>query len=176
MKRIRVIGLVWILLSVPALAGDFDAAAKGIEIHYGIRRVSPRLIGFATFLAKLAMWGSGADKLRIAVFENDGCATRLSARELDQVMLEYLDSRWHPFVHVDSRKDGKAVVIYSNVKGKHMTMLIGSAERSGMSLVQVRINPKAFEEWKANLKDRANGTAHAQWAIGSTPSSFFEPF
>jgi hypothetical protein len=160
MKRIGAIGLVWIVFSVPAFADDFDAVAKGIESHYGIRRMSPRLIGFASFLAKPAMWGSGVGGLKIAIFEITNRALEPSMRELDQVMLASLDPVWLPFVRVDSRKGGKAVVIYSIVMGKHMTMLIGSVECSGISLVQIRVDQKAFQDWKDSPKDQAKNAAH----------------
>jgi len=162
MKRIGTIGLVWMVLLTPAFADDFEAVVKGIESHYGIRRVSPRLIGFASFLAKPGMWGSGVDGLKIAAFEDDGRTFKPSVREMDQVVLSSLDSKWQSFVRVDSRRNGEAVVICSAVEGKHMTMLIGSIERSGISLMQIRINPKVFEDWKASPKDKARNTAHTQ--------------
>ena len=161
MKRLGAIGLVCIVLSLPAFADDFDAAAKAIESHYRISRLHPHLIGFASFLVKPAMWGSGVGGLKIAVFEQEeGRIFTPSVRELDQVMLASLNARWRPFVRVDSRKDNEAVVIYSNVDGKHMTMLIGSVERSDITLVQIRINPKAFQEWQANPKDKAKNASH----------------
>ncbi len=162
MKRIGVIGLVWLVLSTPVFADDFEAVAKSIESHYGIRRVSPQLIGFASFFAKPAMWGSGVDGLKIAAFEDDGRTFEPSVRELDKVMLSSLDPKWQSFVRVDSRKNGEAVVIYSAVEGNHMTMLIGSIERSGIALMQIRVNPKAFEDWKASPKEKAKNSAHTQ--------------
>ncbi len=155
MKRIGAIGLAWIVLSVPCFADDFDAVVQGIESHYGIQRVNPHLIGFATFLAKPVLWGSGAGELKIAAFENDSRPLKPSVRELDKIMVSSLDPKWHPFVRVDSRKDGEAVVIYSIVKDQHMTMMIGSVERDGISLVQIRISPKAFEDWRTSPGDKA---------------------
>jgi hypothetical protein len=160
MKRIAAIGLAWILLSIPAFAEEFDAVVEGIESHYGIQQVSPRLIGLATFFAKPALWGSGTGGLRVAAFENDGRTLEPSLKELDRVMLASLDSKWHPFVRVDSRKDGEAVVIYSTVREKHMTLLIGSVERDGVSLVQIRIDPKAFEDWRTSPGEKAKSTSH----------------
>ena len=160
MRHIGAIGIVCFMVSIPAFADDFDAVVKGIESHYGISRVSPRLIGFASFLAKPAMWGSGVDGLKIASFENADRPFKPSVRELDQVMVASLDAQWQPFVRVDSRKDGEAVVIYSSINAKHMTMLIGSIESSGISLVRIRIDPKAFKEWKTSPKDKAKNASY----------------
>jgi len=161
MKRIGAIGLVLIALSTPIFADDFDAVAKGIETHYSIHRVSPLLIGFESLIAKPALWGSGAGGLRIATFENENRALEPSVIELEQVMLAALAPIWQPFVRVDSRKDGEAVVIYSIVKDKHVTLLIGSVERNDISLVQISLSPKAFEDWKADPKEKAQSAAHA---------------
>jgi hypothetical protein len=161
MRRIGTIGLVWIALAISAFADDFDAVVKGIESHYGVHQVSPRLIGFASFFAKPAMWGSGTGGLRIAAFEGNAGAIKPSMQELDQVMVSFLNSTWQPFVHVNSQKEAEAVVIYTTVEGKNMTMLIGSLERSGISLVQIRLNPAAFEEWRENIKDKAKNASRA---------------
>lgn len=160
MRGTTAIGLLLVMMSIPAFADEFNAAAKAIESHYGIRRLSPALMGFASFIAKPAMWGSGVGGLKIAVFEDEGRTLTPSVRELDQLMLGSLDGKWQPFVRVDSRRDGEAVVIYSKVDGKHMIMLIGSVDRSDISLVQIRVNPKAFQEWEASPKDKAKNATH----------------
>jgi hypothetical protein len=150
------------VLSIPARAEDFDAVVKGIESHYGVRRISPHLMGFASFLAQPAMWGSGVGRLKIAAFESGNRTFAPSMLELDQVMHASLDPQWQPFVRVESRRDGEAVVIYSIARDNHMTMLIGSVERGSISLVQIRIDSKHFKDWMASPKDKARNVSHTQ--------------
>jgi len=162
MRQTAAIGFLLVVMSIPAFADDFDTVAKAIESHYGIHRISPALMGFASFIAKPALWGSGVGGLKIAVFEDEGRNLAPSVRDLDQIMIGSLNLKWQPFVRVDSRRGGEAVVIYSKVDGKHMTMLIGTVERSDISLVQIRVNPKAFQEWEANPEDKAKNAAHTR--------------
>jgi hypothetical protein len=134
-------------MTIPACADDFSSVVKGIESHYGICRVHPHLVGFALFLAKPAMWSRDVSGLKVAVFEKENRAFTPSLQELDKIMIASLSPEWQPFVRVSSRREGEATVIYINLSGKHMGMLIATIERSEIAVVHLKVDGKAIERW-----------------------------
>ncbi len=161
----RRVALVYVLLALalPAAADDgFGAVVKGIEAHYGIRRLHPHLIGFTMFLAKPMMWGSGAGSMKVAVFEEDGRSFTASLTELDAIVAKSVGRQWRPFVRVDSRRDGEATVIYTSFSGKHMRMLIATVEHDSIAVVHMKISKGGIRKWMADPEGEAKDSSHPQ--------------
>ncbi len=155
MKRIGVFLVVLLASVTPAFAEGFDSVAQKIESQYGIRRTHPRLIGFALFFVKPATWGSGVGGLKVAVFEKEGRTFSPSMSELDRLVQESVGQNWRPFVRVDSRRSGEVTVIYVNCSGKKMQMLVASADHGDITVVQMKINQKAFMRWRNDPEGEA---------------------
>jgi len=160
MKRIGAVLILLCAFAVPAPADGFDSVVEKMESHYGVRRIHPRLVGFALFLAKPATWGSGVGGLKVAAFEAEGRRLNPSMSELDTIARESVGREWRPFVRVDSRRSGEATVIYANADGKQMRMLVASVERGDISIVQMNIDGEAFKRWADNPEGEAKHTAH----------------
>ena len=159
MKRSAAVVAVLCILALPVSAGDFDNLAKGIESHFGVQRVSPRLIGFALFLAKPLMWGSGVGGLKVATFEGGNRLTP-SVRELDAVATESLHSRWRPFVRIDSRREGETTAIYADYRRKNMGMIIVTVERDDITVVEMKIDAESVRNWMSRPEEEAKEAVH----------------
>jgi hypothetical protein len=160
MKRARLAVLLVFVLAIPASADEFGSLVKGIESHYGIRRIHPHLIGFALFLAKPAMWGSGAGGLRVAVFENENGTFKPSAEAVDRIMLSSLGPNWRPFVRVHSRRNGENTIIYADCSSNKMHMLIAAIEQNELTLVRLRVKGKGIRRWMADPESEAKTRKH----------------
>jgi hypothetical protein len=160
MSRIGAIALVLVVLSIPASADDFSSVVKQVESHYGVRQLHPRLIGFALFFFKPAMWGSGVSGLKVAAFEEEKRTFTSSTTDLEKIMRTTLSPKWKPFVRVDSRRDGEAAVVYADFSGKHMHMLVASVERHEIAVVQMKISDKALKRWYEDPAAEARGVSH----------------
>jgi hypothetical protein len=161
MRRTLVVLLLCALtLSAAAADRDFNAVVKGIERHYGIRRSHPHLLGFALFVAKPAMWGSGAHGLKLAVFESETRDLSTSTADLDRIMADAVGPEWRPFVRVRSNQDRESSVIYVAFAGKQMRMLIASVEHDEIAVVHLRISEKAIHQWMDEPVQEARGHSH----------------
>ncbi len=160
MKRTAAILIVLSALAIPVSADDFDSLAKGVESHYGSRRIFPHLIGFALFFAKPATWGSGVGGLKVAVFESENRSFNPSISELDKVVRESIGRQWQPFVRVDSRIKDEATVVYTSFAGKHLRMLLATVERGDISVVHMKIKGKALARWMDDPEGEAERSAH----------------
>jgi hypothetical protein len=160
MSRIGAIALLLAVLAIPASADDFSTVVKQVESHYGVRQLHPRLIGFMFFLLKPAMWGSGVSGMRVAAFEEETRSFTPSTTDLEKIMRRALSPKWKPFVRVDSRRDGEATVLYADVSGKHMHLIVASVERHEIAVVQMKIGDKAFKRWYGDPAAEARGVAH----------------
>ena len=158
MRRLGLFVLFVFVLTVPSSADEFKAVVEKIESHYGIRRIHPQLIGFALFLAKPAMWGSGAGGLKVAVFEDENGAFKPSSQEVERIMLSSLGSKWQPFVRVHSPRKGEDTMIYANCSGKEMRMVIAAVERNELTLVRMSIKEKGIIRWMADPESEAKTT------------------
>ncbi len=160
MTRRGAILLVMLALALPAAADEFGAVVKGIEKHYGIKRLHPHLIGFAMFIAKPATWGSGAGSLKVAVFEGEDRHFDPSIADLDQIVANSVGSRWQRFVTVHSRRDGEATVIYTQFSGKHMRMLIATVESDEIAVVHVKVSGDGIRKWMQDPEGEAKDSSH----------------
>ncbi len=160
MRRGYPVLILFLVLTLPAAAADgFSGVVKGIEAHYGIRRLHPHLIGFTMFLAKPAMWGSGAGAMKVAVFEDENRTFKASLAELDAIVAESAGPQWQPFVRVDSRGDGEATVIYTSFSGKHMRMLIATIEPGSIAVVHLKISKNGIRKWIADPEREAKDSS-----------------
>ncbi len=158
MRRLGIVALLALVVALPAVGADrdFKAVVKGIERQYGIRRSHPHLLGFALFFAKPATWGSGVHGLKLAVFEDGNRNSRnVTLADLDRIVFEALGTEWRPFVRVQSRRDRESTVIYARWLGKQMKMLIASADRDGLAVVQMEMSESAIKRWAADPQDEA---------------------
>ncbi len=162
MTRRAAVLLILVALTLPAAAADgFKSVVKGIEKHYGIKRLHPHLIGFTMFVAKPFMWGSGAGGLKVAVFESDeGREFRASPADLERIMAESLGGEWQPFVRVHSRRDGEATTIYAQASGKRMRMIIATVESDEIAVVQLNISAAGITKWIEDPEGEARSSAH----------------
>ena len=159
MKRLVAVALVLLLLAAPAFADEFGNLVKGIETHYGIRPIHPHLIGFALFLAKPATWGSGVGGLKVAVFEGEDKPLQASVQEVDRIMRTSLGPHWRPFIRIHSRRNNEDTVIYASCKGNEMQMFIASVDRNEMSVVRLKLKPKAISRWMADPENEAQSAS-----------------
>jgi hypothetical protein len=162
MRRPGTIVFFLVVLAIPCFADEFSAVVKIMESHHGIRRANPHLIGLAGLVANPMMWGSDANRFQIASFENENSASPPTLQELDQILTPSLSANWRPLLQLDSRKDGKATVIYADVTGKDMRLLIGSIEGNAIGVVQMELDDKAVARLITNLKGGAKAAANKQ--------------
>jgi hypothetical protein len=160
MKRLGTVVLILTMLAIPASADEFESVVKGIETHYGIRRMHPFLIGFGLFIAKPAMWGKGVSGLKVAVFENMNRTATSSSKELDQIVFASLGQKWQPFVRIESRRSGNTIVIYADHSGKKMRLIFTLMERNETVVMHIKVDASAAMRWFANPEDEAKGAAH----------------
>ena len=158
MRRLGVVLLLFVI-AVPAVAGnrDFKNVVKGVEKHYGLRRSHPYLLGFAMFVGKPAMWGSGASGLKLAVFEDEKRDFTAQAADLDRIVAEAVGPKWQRFVRVNSRKSGESTVIYVSFAGKQMRMMIATVERGEIAVVHVQVSEKEIGKWMDDPGGEAKG-------------------
>ena len=126
-------------------------ATKMVESRYAVRHHGvPGL-----WLAKPFMIGSGVAGLNIAEFgklhvpPEDSCA-------LKQQLSKSLGPEWHPFVEEWSKREGEWSLIYTKTDTDKISMLILTSDPgSGLTVVQMKISPKALYHWVGDPIDSA---------------------
>jgi hypothetical protein len=151
-KRLGAFALILAALAIPAYADEFGDVVKSIESRQGIHRTDPHLIGFALFLSNPAVQGSKEGSFKIASFENEGQASGHSLQELDRIITASLNPNWRSFLRFNSRKEGKGSIVYADLSGENMRLMIASIERNEIGVVQTDIEPKDLRRWITNPK------------------------
>lgn len=162
MKRVAVVFILLCAFSplVTAADRDVDAVVNAMEEQYGLHHQNVPWIARA--FMKPALWGSGAS-LSIKLFENQHLPESASLQTLDELIGKALDPSWRPFVRVNSRKDRERTVIYAKGEGKHMLMMIVSAERDETTVLKMKLDTSEARKWvdepqaRRARKDKENG-------------------
>lgn len=148
------------LAAVTTAAKDrqFDGIVHQIEAHY--HRKPVRFMGLVAFAANRAH-PEGVRNIRLAVFEN----LDESAGPLDSgfagFMERLLAPEFHPFVRVQSRRDGEQTHIFARSVGDDFELLIVTVERDGATVMKMRLNPEAMSDWVDDPADKAKHSVHS---------------
>jgi len=129
-----------LLLATTAYAADssFEHLVKGIEAHYGTRRMHIPLMGVANFALKIAH-PAGAAGFKIAVFEGLEAAPESDFRKLEHLMHSVEGPHLQPFVRTVSRDREEATYIFTGELGKQTRMLIATFNRHEATVIEVQV-------------------------------------
>jgi hypothetical protein len=146
MRRVALMLLVTCGLTTLAAAADHDvdALVGAIEREYGLHHTNLPWIARAAM--KPALWGKGVS-LNLKLFEDQPLPESASVEIIDRLTGKSLDPSWCPFIRAHSRRDGERTVIYVKPEGKHLLMLIVSAERRDTTVVKMKVNASDARNW-----------------------------
>lgn len=163
MRRLWIAVLIAVAIALPAAGADgsFESLVNRVEQQCNIRRSHPHLLGFGLFMAKPITWFSGVHEVKLAIFEGE----RLNAQGIpgtgfDRIISQTLGPDWHPIVRVQSRREHGATIIYASCSGKHMRMLIATAEPQEFTMIHAKIGEGPIKKWLADPQDEARGGMH----------------
>jgi hypothetical protein len=141
----RLLG-IFLMMSAGVFAADrdFDRVVRGIESHYGAKRLHIPLMGVANFFVKVAR-PAGTSSIKLAVFENVDAGD--DAPELDRFMDEFPLRGFHPMVRTHSRSQGESTYIYVGEAGKSTRLLIAVFQRREATLIEVTVNLDTLMRW-----------------------------
>jgi len=152
--------LCLLLVSSAATAETGIATAvRLVESRYAVRHHGvPGL-----WLAKPFMIGSGVSGLKVAEFDNFHIPAE-DSYTLKQQLSKSLGAEWHPFVEEWSKRDREWSVIYTKAQEGKISMLIVTSDNGdGLTVVQIKLSPKALDQWV----DDPIGSATHRNATGS---------
>lgn len=128
--------------AAPAADADFDALVRGIESHYGTKRLHIPLFGVAKFFVRVAR-PEGVKQLDLAIFEEIHY-TQPDEREFDELVRNAVGGRWRPMVRVRSRADNERTYIYAREEGGDVRMMIANFEPSEAVVIQYRVSTRTL--------------------------------
>jgi hypothetical protein len=157
--RMLLVGLLVVLIvffatrSTLAADREFSGVVRAIESHYGVHRTHIPLLGFGL----LFVHTGGVSGLKLAIFENFHPRADRATDDVRDVVEHYLGSDWHLFVHTRSRADGENTLIYTNVGGNKMQMLVISLESDEATVVQMNLSEGAMRHWMREPGEHGKG-------------------
>lgn len=129
-------------VSTAALAADreFEQIVKGIESHYGTRRLHVPLMGVANFVVKVGH-PAGASGFKLAVFQDLDSSERYGdPADLEQLMNGLTGGGLYPLIRTRSRASGEATYIFTGEAGKSTRMLIATFHQRGATVIEVKVD------------------------------------
>jgi hypothetical protein len=154
--------LLALLLAAPAAApaadSGFDGLVKAVETRFGVHRTHVPFLGVANFFVKVAR-PEGARSVKLAIFEDFRYRFEDDDAELDQ-FVQQAAKGMSPLVRVHSRRDHEASYVYMAKPGKISTLLIATFERREASIIEVKVDMNALNQWlqePARMGKRAKG-------------------
>lgn len=128
--------------AAPGADADFNALVRGIESHYGTKRLHIPLFGVAKLFVRVAR-PEGVKQLDLAIFEEIHYA-RPDEQEFDELVRKAVGERWRPMVRVRSRADNEWTYIYAQEAGGDVRMLIATFEPSEAVVIQYRVSTRTL--------------------------------
>lgn len=132
---------------------DFSAAVHRISERVGKHPTRIPFLGAILFFTPVR----GAH-LKLATFED--VHTSFTLAELESSMGGALSAEWHPFVKVDSRRDHECTLIYARTNGGDMRLMVITAERGEVTVVQIDVPKKLEGSWLDHTKNMAHKSRH----------------
>jgi hypothetical protein len=139
-------------LAVCAVDTAVNAVARAIESSYGMKQTHLPWIARATM--KPFMKGSGVST-DFVTFEHQRLPDSASLEQLQELTQKALGPEWSPFVRSESHKNGERTLIFVKFEGKHMLMLIVSAEHNETTVIKLKMDESKAAEM---LKEKAGIT------------------
>jgi hypothetical protein len=160
MKRqllsLSLIAVLVFAIAMPVYAGDdFNSAVDRISERVGKRPMHIPFLGLVLFFTP----ARGAH-IKLATFEDVHASFTLA--ELESSMGGALSPEWHPFVKVDSRRDHECTIIYARASGSDMRLMVITAERGEVTVVQLDVPKKLQGSWMDDTKHRAKNSRHGE--------------
>ena len=142
-----------------AVAKDrqFDAIVRGIEARY--HRKPMRFMGLVSFIANRAR-PEGVKNLRFAVFEDLDTSANPPASDFAEFVARAAGPEFHPFVRVESRRDGEQTHVFARPLNNDFELLIVCVERDEATVMRMRLNPERMSEWEDDPAGKARHSAH----------------
>lgn len=139
-QLIAVVVLLALSLTAAPAAADFPGLVKRIEAMPSLQRQSIPFLGLGRFVVNLTR-PDGVEDLRLAIFR------RTSTAELDlrTVIDQEVQSDWKPFIKSRSRS-GEEVHMFARDAGDSVRLLLISAEKDEVVLVETQISPERFAQ------------------------------
>lgn len=135
--------LLAVLLAASCAFGadrEFERLVKGIETHYGTRRMHIPMLGVANFVVKVAS-PAGASGFKLAVFQDLTSAPEYGCwADMQQLMNSLSTGSLHPLIRVRSNRSGESTYIFTGDVGKSTRMLIATFQRREATVVEVKVN------------------------------------
>ena len=164
-RNSRLPQLVWIslaaLLSPSALAArdhEFDDVVHRIESHYHQHPL--RHMGLVSFIANRSHT-EGVRNMKIAIFDDLDPARYPTDKEFESILQGMADSDMRPLIRTSSHRDGEQTCIYVREAGKDYDLLLVTLEREEATVIQMRLDPKAMNEWVDEPEKKSRKEAHA---------------
>lgn len=124
-------------LAVSAVDTAVNAVARAMESSYGMKQTHLPWIARATMKPFLKGSGVSTD---FVVFEHQRLPASVSLDELQELTQKSIGPEWSPFVRSESHKNGERTLVFVKFEGKHMLMLIVSAERQETAVVKMKVD------------------------------------
>lgn len=141
---LRTVGLALLVLAPAApAASEFDHAVHWVESQYGVSRVHVPMLGFASFMVRVAGGPIGARDFRMAIFEGD---SRPSHRA---TALGDLGFGWRTVLRV-THKNGDDVEVYGRDESGWEQLLMVTRSGRDAVVMQFRLRPSKLMEFVAN--------------------------
>jgi hypothetical protein len=127
--------------TIQARTRDFDRIVDKVAERYHKRPGWG--CGLLSFLGR-CFTPSGVHGLRMAYIED---APEVPAESLDGFVEGAVGSGFRPFVKVRSTRDHECVHIYTRELGREVELLLVSLEPREAVVLQMRLEPEAFQAW-----------------------------
>lgn len=145
-----VISAVLLLVALPVHAGDeFDTAVSRLSDRIGHRPLRIPFLGAILFFTP-----ARSTHLRLATFED--VHTRLSLADLEASVQGTLGPEWHPFVRVQSKRDGENTLIYARAVNGQMRLMVITSETEEVTLVEMDVPKNLQASWLSDTKREAH--------------------
>ncbi len=131
-----------LLLPTHAVANEFDAAVADLENAAHVRHTHIPLMGLVSFGARIYTHGS-VHGLHVADLENVG--DNLSQERFRLLMEARFSDGWSRMIQEQDFESHELTLIYTRPAGKQMEMMIASLEPNEISLVNLKVDPKAMQ-------------------------------
>jgi hypothetical protein len=133
-KRL-LLALLLVVTAVPAMA-DFNAVARAIDKHPGVKRVWIPFLGMARFVVRVVE-PKGVGDFQLATFEG---AENLDARELKEILRTRIGPGFTPLVQTWSNRRDEWSFIYAKPQGDRIELIVLTRDSEDTVLVRVELD------------------------------------
>ncbi len=136
---------------------QFDAIVREIAARYHRRPM--RFMGLVSFIANRAR-PEGIHNIRFAVFEGLDTSANPPGSDFAEFVARAAGPEFHPFVRVESRRDGEYTQVFARPVEEDFELLIVCVERHEATVMRMRLNPERMSEWEDDPAGKARHSAH----------------